>query len=176
MLFVVANNQWAISVPRRAQTRAATLAQKAIGAGIGCEQVDGNDVIALRQAAGEALADIRSGQGPYLIEALTYRLSDHTTADDARRYRDDEEVSARWKSEPVARLRAFMTAKDWWTSADEQHLLEDCAARVAAAADAFLAMPAEPPAAMFEHLFAEVPPALADQYAVLKNKEVPGNG
>ena len=87
LLFVANNNQWAISVPLKLQTASQTLAQKAIAAGFTGEQVDGNDVIAVRAAAEEAIAQARAGGGPRLIEALTYRLSDHTTADDAARYR-----------------------------------------------------------------------------------------
>ena len=84
-VFVVTNNEWAISLPRSGQTAAATLAQKAIAAGFAGEQVDGNDVIAVRDAVQRALSHARDGAGPHLIEALTYRLSDHTTADNASR-------------------------------------------------------------------------------------------
>src|SRR5438876_3549749 len=90
LVFVVNNNQWAISVPLRLQTASETLAQKAIAAGFRGEQVDGNDVIAVRDAVEEAISSARSGNGPCLIEALTYRLGDHTTADDASRYRSTE--------------------------------------------------------------------------------------
>src|SRR4030095_14088094 len=88
LVFVVTNNQWAISVPRRAQSASETLAQKAIAGGFEGVQVDGNDVIAVRHAMDLALAKARAGGGPTLIEALTYRLADHTTADDATRYRN----------------------------------------------------------------------------------------
>src|SRR6266446_5385458 len=87
VVFVANNNQWAISVPLKLQTASETLAQKAIAAGFGGEQVDGNDVIAVGAAADEAIEHPRAGKGPHFIEALTYRLSDHTTADDAGRYR-----------------------------------------------------------------------------------------
>ena len=97
VVFVANNNQWAISVPLKLQTASETLAQKAIAAGFSGEQVDGNDVIAVRAAAEDGIAQARAGAGPRLIEALTYRLSDHTTADDAARYRPPEEVQARWK-------------------------------------------------------------------------------
>ena len=93
LLFIVTNNQWAISVPRDAQSHAQTLAQKAIAAGIDCLQVDGNDLLAMEYASRQALDRARQGGGPFLIEAITYRMGDHTTADDARRYRDDDEVS-----------------------------------------------------------------------------------
>ena len=108
VVFVVNNNQWAISVPLRRQTASQTLAQKAIAAGFSGEQVDGNDVIAVRAAVDTAMAMARAGEGPSLIEAVTYRLGDHTTADDASRYRSADEVQEHWKEEPLARLRAYL--------------------------------------------------------------------
>ena len=100
LVFVAINNGWAISVPYESQTAAKTLAQKAIAAGIGSEQVDGNDVTAVHDGMRRALDRARSGEGPYLIDMETYRLGDHTTADNASRYRPDEEVSAAWKEDP----------------------------------------------------------------------------
>src|SRR5436309_13577426 len=117
LLFVANNNQWAISVPLKLQTASQTLAQNAIAAGFTGEQVDGNDVIAVRAAAEEAIAQARAGGGPRLIGALTYRLSDHTTADDAARYRPPEEVQTRWKEEPIARLRAYLVSQKAWGKA-----------------------------------------------------------
>jgi pyruvate dehydrogenase E1 component alpha subunit len=163
LVFVVNNNQWAISVPRARQSAAQTLAQKAVAAGFPGEQVDGNDVIAVRCAVERALARARRGDGPALIEALTYRLSDHTTADDASRYRDDAEVSARWKEEPVARLRDYLAANGHWSKQDEEALLAECGEKVEAAVEEYLATPPLPPSAMFDHLYAVLPPALADQ-------------
>src|SRR6267378_5335407 len=95
VVFVVTNNQWAISVPLRLQTASETLAQKAIAAGFIGEQVDGNDIVAMHAAAEEAIEAARNSRGPRFIEAVTYRLGDHTTADDAARYRPTEEVQAR---------------------------------------------------------------------------------
>src|SRR6266540_2344271 len=92
VVFVVTNNQWAISVPLRLQTASETLAQKAIAAGFIGEQVDGNDIVAMHAAAEEAIEAARNSRGPRFIEAVTYRLGDHTTADDAARYRPTEEV------------------------------------------------------------------------------------
>ena len=162
-LFVIANNQWAISVPRAAQTAAQTLAQKAVAAGIAAEQVDGNDVIAVADATERALARARVGEGPTLIEAVTYRLSDHTTADDASRYRDDAEVSRHWTEEPLLRLRQYLAAQGLWSSDQEEKLLAQCTAEIATAADRYLATPPEPPEAMFDHLHAVLPPSLAAQ-------------
>jgi pyruvate dehydrogenase E1 component alpha subunit len=168
VVFVATNNQWAISVPRSAQTAADTLAQKAIGVGLEGRQVDGNDVIAMRQIIRDALDKARSGGGATLIEALTYRLADHTTADDASRYRDDDEVATHWKEEPIARLRNYLTAAHSWSKAEEETLIEACTAEIEQATAAYLAEPAEPPEAMFDHLYAELPSALdAQRNAVL---------
>jgi len=157
VVFVVNNNQWAISVPLERQTACETLAQKAIGAGFEGEQADGNDVIAVRASAEEAIAAARSGKGPRLIEALTYRLGDHTTADDAARYRPPEEVQAHWKEEPIARLRAYLVSRQAWSKADEERLAADCQAQVEAAVERYLATPAREPASMFDHLYATLP-------------------
>lgn len=163
MLVVIANNQWAISVPRASQTRASTLAQKAIAAGIPGEQVDGNDVIAVHAATSEALASIRAGHGPRLIEALTYRLGDHTTVDDASRYREDEEVSRHWKEEPVARLRAYLTEHAGWSKDDEQALLGECETKVNLEAEAYLQTSPQPASSIFEYLYEALPSALDEQ-------------
>lgn len=163
VVFLLANNQWAISVPRSRQSAAPTLAQKAWAAGFAGEQVDGNDVIAVRECVARALAKARRGEGPTLIEALTYRLHDHTTADDASRYRSAEEVSAHWKEDPLVRLRAHLAALGAWTKADEQQLIEQCNADVQAAVEAVLAEAPPPPEAMFDYLHARLPEALAPQ-------------
>jgi pyruvate dehydrogenase E1 component alpha subunit len=165
LVVLISNNQWAISLPRSAQSAAETLAQKAIGAGIPGEQVDGNDVIAVRAIVGRALARARTGGGASLIEAVTYRLSDHTTADDARRYRDDAEVSAHWHGEPVARLRQYLVAQGVWSRDDEEQALARAAAEIDRAVEAYLAIPPQPVSAIFDHLFAELPAPLAAQRA-----------
>jgi pyruvate dehydrogenase E1 component alpha subunit len=168
VVFVVANNQWAISVPRAAQTGAAPLAQKAIAAGFEGLQVDGNDVVAVRHATANALAKARNGGGPTLIEAVTYRLGDHTTVDDASRYRDDEEVGRHWQAEPIARTRAYLTAAHAWTKEEEEALLEGCAAEVGRAAEAYLACEPDAPVAIFDHLYEALPPTLGAQRDALE--------
>ncbi len=175
VVFVINNNQWAISLPRTAQTAAQTLAQKAIAAGIDGAQVDGDDVIAVRHAVDEALHKARAGGGPSVIEALTYRLSDHATADDASRYRDAETVSAHWRTDPIARLRAFLGNAGAWSKDDEEHLIGEIDARIDAAVQAYEATPAQPPQAMFDCLYAELPKALAEQRATA-SRESGGKG
>jgi pyruvate dehydrogenase E1 component alpha subunit len=162
-VFVICNNQWAISMPRSAQTGSATLAQKAIAAGMPGEQVDGNDVIAVRHLVGRAIERAHSGEGPSVVEALTYRMSDHTTADDATRYRDGESVSAEWAKDPIARLRTFLGAAGHWTKTDEERLIEEVNRRLETAVEQYMATPPPRPEAMFDHLYAELPPALLKQ-------------
>jgi pyruvate dehydrogenase E1 component alpha subunit len=167
LVFVINNNGWAISVPRARQSAAQTLAQKAIAVGFDGVQVDGNDVLAVRHVVASALALAREGGGPTLVEALSYRLTDHTTSDDASRYRDDAEVSERWKADPVGRLRSHMAAAGYWSDDDEQALAAECARQVEAAAHEYLATPPEAATAMFDHLYATLPAALASQRAAV---------
>jgi pyruvate dehydrogenase E1 component alpha subunit len=159
LVLVVNNNQWAISVPRVRQSAAQTLAQKAIAAGFDGVQVDGNDVVAVRHVVGEAIEAARAGAGPMLVEALTYRLADHTTADDASRYRDDDEVSARWKEEPVLRLRRYLERAGRWDGEREEQLLAGLTAGLDRICETYEQMPPQPPEAMFDFLHAELPRA-----------------
>jgi 2-oxoisovalerate dehydrogenase E1 component alpha subunit len=163
VVFVIVNNGWAISVPVAAQTAAQTLAQKAIAAGIPGVQVDGNDIFAVRQVVGEALADARRGAGPAVIEALTYRLSDHTTADDASRYRGEPEVKEAWNLEPLIRIREFLVNTGTWDATKESALQLECAEQVDAAVNAYFAKSRQSTDAMFEHLFAAMPAHLQEQ-------------
>src|SRR5215468_3949507 len=167
VVFVANNNQWAISVPLKLQTASETLAQKAIASGFTGEQVDGNDVIAMHAAAEEAIAKARAGKGPRLIEALTYRLSDHTTADDAGRYRSAADVQAHWKEEPIARLRAYLVSQNAWGKAQEEELAAECQKQIEAAIERYLASAPRAPETMFDHLYAELPPTYASQRAEL---------
>jgi len=166
-VFVVSNNQWAISVPRALQTAAETLAQKAIAAGLPGEQVDGNDVIAVRAVVGAAVERARRGEGPALVEALTYRLGDHTTADDASRYRNDATVTPHWHEEPMLRLRQYLSEAGRWSKQDEEHLLHEMSAEIDAAAEAYLATPPQHPSTIFDHAYAELPAELMKQREAL---------
>jgi pyruvate dehydrogenase E1 component alpha subunit len=161
LVFVINNNQWAISAPLALQTAAHTLAQKAIAAGIDGEQVDGNDVIAVQNVMERVLEKARTRGGPTLIEAVTYRLSDHTTADDASRYRDPKQLSEQWAREPVLRLRNYLGKAGAWSKTDEEALLKECTEQVAAAVEQAQATPPPRPEAMFEYLYASLPASLA---------------
>ncbi len=163
VVFVVTNNQWAISVPRDRQSAAETLAQKAIAAGMPGEQVDGNDAIAVQAVTSTAIERARRGEGPSLIEALTYRLGDHTTSDDASRYRQDTAVSSHWQEEPLLRLRRYLTETRQWTKESEEELLRQTAAEIDAAAADYLATPPQGAESIFDYTFAEMPTELARQ-------------
>ncbi len=163
VVLVCVNNQWAISVPRSQQTAAETLAQKAFAAGFEGIQVDGNDVIAMREMMEISLEKARAGGGPTLLEALTYRLTDHTTADDARRYRSEKDVSEHWPMEPVSRLRTHLTKQGAWSKQDEEKLILECAERVQAAVQEYVQKPAPAPEELFSHLYAKLPESLAPQ-------------
>jgi pyruvate dehydrogenase E1 component alpha subunit len=163
LVAVIVNNGWAISVPRKAQTGAATLAQKGIAAGLECVQADGNDLIAMRAALDHAIKRARHGHGGTVIEAVTYRLSDHTTADDARRYRADAEVKEAWEREPLKRLKVYLMSLNAWTEKEEEAWKVDCAERVDAEVNAYLETKSQPIEAMFDFTYAEVPADLATQ-------------
>ena len=179
MVVIINNNQWAISVPRERQTAARTLAQKAIAAGIEGVQVDGNDIVAVRHAAQQALDKARDGGGPAVIEAISYRLGDHTTADDATRYRDAEAVEKQWAFEPILRLRNYLLRLETWDAKREEQLAKECTEAVNAAVEAYLATPPPPVTAMFDQLFATLPPAMQAQLDTalrFENKQGGGHG
>jgi pyruvate dehydrogenase E1 component alpha subunit len=163
VVFVVVNNKWAISVPIEEQTATRTLAQKAVAAGIPGVQVDGNDVIAVRHIVGEALARGRRGEGPTVVEAITYRLSDHTTADDATRYRREQEVKDAWRTEPLLRMRAYLTQLKLWDEKQEEALKAECIKEVDAAVEIYMHTPKQDTNSMFDFLFARLPKSLVTQ-------------
>jgi pyruvate dehydrogenase E1 component alpha subunit len=168
VVFVIVNNKWAISVPIEEQTATRTLAQKAVAAGIPGVQVDGNDIIAVRHIVGEALATARRGEGPTLIEAVTYRLSDHTTADDASRYRREKEVKDAWRTEPLLRLRAYLTQAGHWDDKREEELKAECAKQIDEAVEEYLHTPKQDTDSMFNFLFARLPKSTAEQRELAK--------
>ena len=165
LVLCVVNNGWAISVPRSAQTGAETLAQKGLAGGLYCLQVDGNDLIAVLEAMRRATERARKGEGGSVIEFMTYRLHDHTTADDARRYRGEDEVKAAWLKEPFIRLRKFLIGKKLWSEAEEKAWIEECGKVVDEEINAYLNTPVQPVEVMFDYLYAELPEDLKGQRA-----------
>jgi pyruvate dehydrogenase E1 component alpha subunit len=163
-VFVCYDNQYAISVPRSRQTAAATIAQKAIAYGFPGVLVDGNDVLAVYAAVSEAVGRARAGGGPTLIEAYTYRLADHTTSDDATKYRDGGEVAAWEKKDPIERFRSFLESKGVWDEAFEQNVRESAAAAVEKAVAEAEAMPPASLEDLFAFTYASMPPGLREQF------------
>lgn len=164
-VFIVNNNQWAISIARQAQTGADTIAQKAFAAGVRGEQVDGNDVIAVVDAMYRALDQARRGGGPTLIEAITYRLCDHTTADDATRYVPANELQRAKSEEPILRLKQYLSNQGWWSESQETALLDECQNQVQAEVEIYLNRKPAPITDMFDYHYAVLPDALLEQRA-----------
>lgn len=162
LVLIIQNNHWAISLPREKQTVSQTLAQKAIAYGINGIQADGNDILAMIVATQEAIEKARKGGGPTLIEAVTYRLGVHTTADDPKKYRSEEEVE-RWKvKDPLARFWKYMKKKGLLDEKARDALEEEISAEISAAvarAEAFKPDLTEP----FRHCFEEMPNHLQAQ-------------
>ncbi len=167
VVFVVQNNQWAISIPRSSQTKAESIAQKAVAYGMAGVQVDGNDALATYRAVAEALERGRRGEGPTLIEAVTYRLSMHTTADDPKKYRDEEEVQrVWWPREPLVRFRRHLEDRGLWDQDKEEELRSQIRQELAEAVERFQRAAAEAaPDVPFRHAYAEAPPYLQRQLA-----------
>src|SRR5215510_9147810 len=167
VVFVCQNNQWAISVPLKKQTQSRTIAQKALAYGLPGIQVDGNDVLAVYAAAREAVGRARAGDGPTLIECVTYRLGVHTTADDPTKYRSDAEVAMWEKKDPLTRFRAYLEKRSLLEQDIEARVDEE----IAQAVQRFEATPPPDPLTMFDHVYAELPPDLAAQRAELAERE-----
>ena len=174
LVLCVINNGWAISVPRKAQTGAQTLAQKGLAGGLNCLQVDGNDIVAVLESMRRATERARNGEGGSVIEFMTYRLHDHTTADDARRYRDDAEVKDAWTREPFLRLRKYLTDAGVWDEAQEKDWLTACGQRVDEEINAYLETPVQPVEAMFDYLYADMPAdVIAQREAAIAQEKRP---
>ena len=169
VVFVCQNNHWAISVPLSRQTHSKTLAQKALAYGMPGIQVDGNDILAVYAAAQEAVARARTGGGPTLIECVTYRLMMHTTADDPKRYRSDEEVERWSKRDPLPRFQKYLMDKGLLSKPEieavESEVLKEIQTAVDRAEKQMEAL--GNPMDMFEHTYAEMPAYLEEQKAQL---------
>ncbi len=160
-IVIIENNQWAISVPRKDQTAAQTLAQKAMAAGVRGVQVDGNDVLAVYKAVTEAIA--ASKNGPTVIECVTYRMSMHTTADDPAKYRPDSDVKP-WKDkDPLKRVSIYLTAKGLWSGQLEQDTAAQQQKQIDEAVDRSEQQFKPDPKGMFETLYSFMPDTLKDE-------------
>ncbi|MGF1703393.1 pyruvate dehydrogenase (acetyl-transferring) E1 component subunit alpha [Photobacterium makurazakiensis] len=170
LVFVINNNQWAISVPRSIQCGAEQLADKAKGAGINGITVDGNDIVAMFDAVLSSLDKARKGKGSTLIEAVSYRLSDHTTADDASRYRSDDELQQAWQFDPVSRLKQFLIEQGNWTEDDDEQWLLHCKGVVEQAIEKYQSLIQQAPESAFDYLYESLDPDLHKQRDLIINK------
>lgn len=160
-VFLCQNNGWAISMPREAQTASETIAQKSIAYGMPGIQVDGNDLFAVYEATREAVTRARMGGGPTLIEAVTYRVGPHTTADDPTRYREDD---GSWRRrDPLERVRLYLSERDRWSQEWQDHIEDQAASEIESAVATAEAIPAPSVTDVFDGMFAELPPILAEQ-------------
>jgi pyruvate dehydrogenase E1 component alpha subunit len=162
LIMIIQNNQWAISLPRAKQSASDTIAQKAIAYGFNGIQADGNDILAMIAATQEAVDRARKGDGPTLIEAVTYRLGVHTTADDPKKYRTDEEVECWRAKDPLIRFWTYLLAKKVMDEKARELLEEEINNEITAAVErteAFEPDVLEP----FHHSFATMPPHLEEQ-------------
>jgi pyruvate dehydrogenase E1 component alpha subunit len=173
IVFVCVNNQWAISMPRSRQTRAKTLAHRSLAYGFPGIQVDGNDLLAMIAATRDAVDRARQGHGPTLIEAVTYRLQAHSTADDPRKYREDAEVKAWEAREPLPRLRRYLEGKGLVDEALHARLEAEVDTEVRLAIErAEARMQAPNPIDMFDHVYGDVPAeVLVQRDAFVKEQE-----
>lgn len=167
-VFFVQNNQYAISVPLRLQTRSSSIAVRASAYGMPGMRVDGNDALSVYAAVRVALERARRGDGPSLIEAVTYRMESHTTADDHSRYRSADEVTEWQARDPLPRMLAVLTERNL---ADREFLDEVTAEGETVAGrmrDALYGAAAGDPLEMFEHVYTAPTPQLQAQRAQLE--------
>ena len=166
-VFYIQNNHWAISVPVADQTRAPSIAHKAIGYGMPGVRVDGNDVLACQVVVSEAVAHARAGGGPALIEAVTYRMDPHTTSDDPTRYRAPEDAAEWEERDPLLRLRRYLTYRGLWTDGIEEQAIEHGRQLRSRLRGTLFGAPDPSPLEAFDHVFAHSTSELDSQRAQL---------
>jgi len=171
-VFLCQNNGWAISLPREEQTRSETLAQKAIAYGMPGFQVDGNDLFAVYEITKEAVNRARAGGGPTLIEAVTYRIGPHTTADDPTRYRPEDEAIEWRRKDPLERVRLFLSEREDWTPEWQEQIEAEAAAEIDRAIELAEGLPPLKAHEIFDGMFEELPDHLVHQQReVLASRE-----
>lgn len=168
VVFIVQNNQYAISVSRNIQTKSKTIAQKAVAYGIPGIQVDGNDLLAMYTATKEAVDRARNGGGATLIEALTYRLGAHTTSDDPTRYREDREVEEWKEKDPLKRFKKYLIDKGLWSEEKDLEQIEEYEKYALEVFKKVEASGDTEPLDIFKYHYAEMPKHLVEQYEEYK--------
>lgn len=170
-IFILQNNGWAISVPTATQTKATNLSKRADGYGIPGVRVDGNDVLATWHVTNQAVERARQGEGPTLIETVTYRVKAHTVADDPSRYRTEDEAKKWLEKDPVTRLEQHLLAEGLLTEESHATLLKEVAEEFEAALVEADAYPDPTPAEILDHVFAAPTPQLLRQRAELLEEQ-----
>lgn len=170
IVFFCQNNQWAISTPFEKQTTSETIAQKTIAYGMKGVRVDGNDVLACYQVAKEAIEKARKGEGPTLIEAVTYRRESHTTADDWTKYRSQEDVDAWVKKDPIVRFERFLMNKGLLTTERKEEMVKQFEEEIEKAVKDFEGTPLPPAHETFDYVYEKPHPQLLKQREEFKNR------
>lgn len=160
VVFLCQNNQWAISVPLSLQTASESIAAKAVAYGMPGARVDGNDALAVYAATSAAVENARAGEGPTLIEAVTYRMGPHSSSDDPGRYRSEAEVEGWEKRDPIERFRRFLMARGLWDSAKEGALVAETDRAIQEAVAKVEAAPPTPRGSLLEDVHAGSTPYL----------------
>ena len=170
VIFICQNNQFAISIPVKEQTASETLAQKAIAYGFEGIKIDGNDVFAAYKVTKEALSKARAGKGPTFIECFTYRIGDHTTSDDALRYRNQKDIDV-WKTkDPLERLKKYMQSKKLLSDSYEKSVFANAEKQIDAAIKKAEAVPKIKPEEIFNFMYFSLTPNLIEQREQIKRE------
>ena len=172
VVFVCQNNGWAISTPTRIECSAPSLAHRGLAYGMDCVQVDGNDLFAMVMVVRDAAKNARENNRPTFIEAVTYRLGDHTTADDARRYRDPEELELWKKRDPMIRLRQYLEQNDLWSAAKEEEQLAFAAKEISRVVKNAEEIDAPSATDMFDSMYSELSPELLKQRQTMRTSSL----
>jgi pyruvate dehydrogenase E1 component alpha subunit len=170
VIFFLQNNGWAISTPRENQTAARSFAERAIGYGVEGVMVDGNDLLAVYEVTSQAVAKARAGDGPTLIESVTYRTGAHNTADDPTRYVDQQELEKWQQKDPVERIKNYLRSRGIWNENLEQEMFDSCAAQVDVAMDIARNTSLATSDSLFDHVYAEPPQRMQDQKSDWANR------
>ena len=169
VIFLCQNNHYAISLRRDRQTASDTIAQKASGYGMRGVLVDGNDLLAQYSVTAGAVELARSGGGPTLIEALTYRLGPHTTSDDPKRYRDEAEEAEWRRRDPIDRVRLYLHTEGAWDGQWQEEIEAAASAEIERAVETAEAVPPQRPEELFESMFEQMTPQLREQQRMLSD-------
>lgn len=163
IVFVLQNNQWAISTSREVQSAARYFSDRAQGYGFPGQVVDGNDLLAVYEAAQKAVARARAGEGPTLIEAQTYRLSFHNTTDNPRRYLPEGWLEEAEQKDPIRRVQAWLAGQGLWDEGTASAMEGEIAEQIDAAVEWASSQPVPQPENLFDNVYADLPPRLAEQ-------------